>query len=59
MLVPAVTVAGPVLTVARSAAAATVVVADDELLAGLESVVVLVAVAVFVTVLPSARSGLK
>ena len=53
-MVPAVTVAGPVLTTARSAAVATVAVTVELLLAALVSVVVVVAVAVLLMVEPSA-----
>src|SRR5437879_1571768 len=58
MLVPAVAVAGPVLTIARSARAMTAVVEVAVLLPGVGSVVVELAVAVLTSVLPSCALGL-
>src|SRR5438132_1702104 len=53
MVVPAMTVAGALLTIARSAWALTVVSAVELLLAGLLSGVLAVTVAVLVSVVPS------
>src|SRR5438552_4103210 len=54
MLLPELTVAGPVLVIARSAEAATVVLAEPVLLPELESGVVLVAVAELLMAVPAA-----
>src|SRR4051812_16116666 len=59
MLVPAVTVAGPVLVTAISARVRTVVVAVALLLAPDTSVVMLLAIAVLLTVAPLTALGLR